>query len=108
MNTQSTQTQGAAARPIGQALLVHEGGLHARPSIKVTKLAKRFQSQVWIGLSPEGPWIDAKSIARVMATKAPINTIIYFTAEGVDAEHAVSTLVALVIDDFVDAPADAD
>ena len=105
MSTESTQP--VANRPVGQAMIRHEGGLHARPSIKVTKLSKRFQSQVWIGLSSEGPWTDAKSIARVMAMKTPINTTIYFSAEGGDAESAVKALVALVTDDFADTPGDA-
>ena len=49
----------------------HEVGLHARPSVKLTKLAKAFESRIDLGLSPDGPWIDAKSIVKVMATKAP-------------------------------------
>lgn len=97
----------ALERPIGQALITHEGGLHARPSIKVTKLAKRFQSKVWLGVTPEGPWTDAKSIAKVMAMKTPIQTVVYFTAEGDDAEQAVKALVALVLDDFADTAGDA-
>ncbi len=107
MNTTSTSVAQDAVLQRGEARLIHEGGLHARPSIKVTKLSKRFQSRVWIGLSPNGPWTDAKSIARVMAMKTPINTTIHFAAEGEDAERAVRALVALVEGDFVDAPDDA-
>jgi phosphocarrier protein HPr len=109
MSSPSTQRieEIALERPVGQALLMHEGGLHARPSIKVTKLAKRFQSKVWVGVSAEGPWTDAKSIAKVMAMKTPIQTILYFAAEGDDAEQAVNALVALVVADFADAAGDA-
>jgi len=42
----------------------HEVGLHARPSVKLTKLAKAFESRIDLGLSPDGPWIDAKSIVK--------------------------------------------
>ena len=37
-------------RSEASVVLAHEGGLHARPSIKVTQLAKRFASSVWIGV----------------------------------------------------------
>ena len=52
-------------------LMRHEVGLHARPSVKLTKLAKAFELRIDLGLSPDGPWVDAKSIVKVMATKAP-------------------------------------
>jgi phosphocarrier protein HPr len=38
-----------------------------------------------------------------MATKAPKDSIIYFRAEGADAEAAVKALVTLVEGDFQDA-----
>ena len=87
-------------RSQSSAVLTHTGGLHARPSIKVTQLAKRFESSVWIGVADEGPWIDAKSIARVMAMKAPVMSMLHFAAEGSDADEAVSALVKLVENDF--------
>jgi len=92
----------AVTRAQSLAVLTHEGGLHARPSIKVTKLAKCFESEVWIGLSENGPWTDAKSIARVMAMKTPIMSTLHFAAEGVDADEAVSALARLVESDFTD------
>jgi phosphocarrier protein len=91
------------ARIAGSALLNHEGGLHARPSIKVTQLAKRFQSAVWIGALPEGPWIDAKSVASVMAMKLSSPRPLHFAAEGPDAAAAVDALVKLVESDFASA-----
>lgn len=94
-------------RVVGSAWLAHEGGLHARPSIKVTQLAKRFQSQVWVASSEEGPWIDAKSIARVMAMKTPSQTRLFFAAEGDDANDAVGALVSLVDSDFENGAAHA-
>jgi phosphocarrier protein HPr len=83
-------------------LMRHAVGLHARPSVKLTKLAKGFQSRIDLGLSADGPWVDAKSIVKVMATKAPKDSIIYFRAEGTDAEAAVKALVTLVEGDFQD------
>jgi phosphocarrier protein HPr len=95
------------SRTMSSVLLVHDGGLHARPSIRVTQLAKRFAANVWIGLAEGGPWIDAKSIARVMAMKTPNNATLYFAADGEDAVDAVSALVQLVERDFANAPGDA-
>jgi phosphocarrier protein HPr len=83
-------------------LLRHAVGLHARPSVKLTKLAKGFESRIDLGLSADGPWVDAKSIVKVMATKAPKDSVIYFRAEGADADAAVQALVTLVEGDFQD------
>ncbi len=81
-------------------LITHEVGLHARPSVKFTKLAKTFAAQVEMALSADGPWFDAKSIVKVMAAKAPKGTTLHLRAEGSGAAEAVSTLKALVERDF--------
>ena len=93
---------GSMPRARSRAVLTHEGGLHARPAIKLTQLAKRFDSAVWIALAEHGPWIDAKSIARVMAMKTPQMATLYFVAEGEDADEATSALARLVESDFAD------
>lgn len=86
----------------GSVLMTHDVGLHARPSVKLTKLAKTFASRVELGVADAGPWIDAKSIVKVMAAKAAKDTVLWFRAEGSDAEKAVSALIALVERDFED------
>jgi phosphocarrier protein HPr len=86
----------------GSVLLDHAVGLHARPSVKLTQLAKTFQARIELALSEAGPWIDAKSIVKVMATKAPKDTVLHFRAEGVDASIAVAALIGLVKRDFED------
>ena len=90
------------ARVERSVLMRHEVGLHARPSVKLTKLAKNFGARIDLGLSAEGPWIDAKSIVKVMAAKAPKNTVLYFRAEGDDAAAALAALITLVERDFAD------
>jgi phosphocarrier protein HPr len=92
-----TTTETAA---MGAILIEHEVGLHARPSVKLTKLAKTFASKIELGLSAEGPWIDAKSIVKVMAFKAAKGSTLHFRAHGDDASEAVAALVALVRRDF--------
>jgi phosphocarrier protein HPr len=88
-------------------VLTHAVGLHARPSVKLTKLAKTFDCTIRLALSAEGPWIDAKSIVKVMATKARKNSTLHFHATGPDAAEAVSALTSLVARDFDESPADA-
>ncbi len=78
----------------------HEVGLHARPSVKLTKLAKTFTSTIQISGSPDGPWIDAKSIVKVMAMKAKQDSTLYLRASGGDAAMAVDALKDLVERDF--------
>ena len=82
--------------------LTNSIGLHARPSVKLTKLAKKFQAQISIRVSDAADWINAKSIAKVMALRAARDSIIEIKASGEDAEGAVAALVDLVAADFPD------
>jgi phosphocarrier protein HPr len=88
-------------------LMTHEIGLHARPSVKLTKLAKTFDSAIELAATPEGPWIDAKSIVKVMGMKARKDTVLHFRAHGADAEQALAALVALVEQNFDESHANA-
>ena len=84
----------------GSVRIEHEVGLHARPSVKLTQLAKTFQSKIEFSASPDGPWVDAKSIVKVMGSKTPKGTMLHFRAEGEDAAGAVRALIELVERDF--------
>ena len=84
----------------GSIVITHDIGLHARPSVKLTKLAKSFESAVEIAASPDGPWIDAKSIVKVMAMKVRQDSTLHLRAKGSDAKIALVGLVALVERDF--------
>jgi phosphocarrier protein HPr len=86
----------------GKVKLVHAVGMHARPAVKLTKLAKRFQAQISIRASETADWINAKSVAKVMALRAPRDSLIEIKAHGEDAEAAVAALVDLVATDFPD------
>jgi phosphocarrier protein len=86
----------------GKVRLVHAAGMHARPAVKLTKLAKRFQAQVSVRASETADWINAKSVAKVMALRAPRDATIEIKALGEDAEAAVAALIDLVATDFPD------
>jgi phosphocarrier protein len=78
------------------AMLTNAVGLHARPSVKLTQLAKSFEAAVEVALSAGGPWVNAKSPVAIMRVKAPKGAVLHFRAEGVDSEAAVSALRSLV------------
>jgi phosphotransferase system enzyme I (PtsI) len=84
----------------GAAVITNPTGLHARPAVKLTKLAKGFEAQLRLRVGEEGKWIDAKSVARVLALKAPAGQTLFFEAEGPDAPEALSMLTALVRRNF--------
>jgi len=98
----SANSKSAPAQASASAVLRHAAGLHARPAVKLVKLAKKFGSKISLANSAGGPWIDAKSIVKVMATKTPRDAVLRFRAEGDDAEAAVQALAALVERDFPD------
>ena len=81
---------------VASALLTNTIGLHARPSVKLTQLAKSFASHVELALHREGPWVDAKSPVKIMRVKAPKGAVLYFRARGSDARDAIASLIALV------------
>ena len=83
-----------------RVLINHEVGLHARPSVKLTKLAKRFEAEVRVRAGAGDEWVNAKSPNRVMKLKARHGETVGFEAEGPDAADAVRALVALVERNF--------
>ena len=87
-------------KALASVVITHDVGLHARPSVKFTKLAKSFPAEIGVALDPEGPWFDAKSIVKVMAAKAPKGTTLHLRAEGDGAEEAIGALVGLIERNF--------
>ena len=92
----------SAARTARSAVVItHATGLHARPAVKFTKLAKTFSdAEIRIRGADDKPWIDAKSIVKVMALKLRSGTTLQLESEGPEAEAAVAALKELVEDDF--------
>lgn len=83
-----------------RVVVTHPTGLHARPAVKLTKLAKGFAATIRLRGLPDGAWVDAKSIVKVMAMKLRTGTEIELEAEGADAAAAVAGLTALVARNF--------
>ncbi|MCO4055899.1 MAG: HPr family phosphocarrier protein [Bosea sp.] len=80
----------------GSALLTNAVGLHARPSVKLTQLAKRFTGPVEFALAPDGPWVDAKSPVKVMRVKAAKGATLHVRTSGPDAETSLSAVLDLI------------
>jgi phosphocarrier protein len=87
---------------LGNAVIRDPTGLHARPAVKLTKLAKSFSAAVEIRADNGVDWINAKSPNAVMKLKAGPGLPLHIRAAGEDARAAVDALVALVHRDFHD------
>ena len=74
--------------------IVNKLGLHARASAKLTQVAGRFESDVW--LSRNGRRVNAKSIMEVLTAGVDQGSRIELTADGDDAEEAVHVLSTLI------------
>ncbi len=86
----------------GNVRLVHAVGMHARPAVKLTKLAKKFQAQVYVRAAGAAEWINAKSVAKIMTMRAACGSMIEIKASGSDAQAAVAALIDLIATDFPD------
>lgn len=84
--------------PSKDAAIVNKLGLHARASAKLTQVACRFQSNVW--LSRNDRRVNAKSIMGVMMLAAGKGTTVLVEAEGPDAEAALAAILQLIADKF--------
>jgi phosphocarrier protein HPr len=84
----------------GEAVVRDPTGLHARPAVKLTKLAKRFEATIQVRSAASGAWTNAKSPTGMMKLKARHGETLAFAAEGPDAAEAVAALVALVERNF--------
>ena len=78
--------------------IVNKLGLHARPSAKLTQVASRFGSQIFI--SRNGRRVNAKSIMGVLMLAAARGSTIVLEADGDDEAEALDALAALIASGF--------
>ncbi|ABI58805.1 HPr family phosphocarrier protein [Nitrosomonas eutropha] len=84
--------------PTETLTILNKLGLHARASAKLTQLAERFESEVW--LTRSGRRVNAKSIMGVMTLAASKGTVVELETIGPDAIQAMEALKALINDYF--------
>ena len=80
----------------GAAVITDPTGLHARPAVKLTRLAKTFAADVGLCAGPGGKWINAKSPNAVMKLKVAHGETLHVRASGTDAADAVAALTGLI------------
>ena len=84
--------------PSADARVDNKLGLHARAAAKLTELASRFQSEVW--LSRNGRRVNAKSIMGVMMLAAAKGATVTIETSGGDADAALVAIQDLIADKF--------
>jgi phosphocarrier protein len=81
-----------------EAEIINKLGLHARAAAKLTQLAGRFKSNIW--LTRIGKRVNAKSIMGVMMLAAAKGTTITIETDGPDEEAAMQALTGLIANYF--------
>jgi len=73
-------------------------GIHARPAAQFVKTASQFEAQITVCKDDEE--IDGKSIMGLMMLAAGNGTVLEVSAEGSDADDALSAISTLVDNNF--------
>ncbi|MCW5624105.1 MAG: HPr family phosphocarrier protein [Burkholderiales bacterium] len=81
--------------------IINKLGLHARASARLTQLAARFKSEVW--LSRSGRRVNAKSIMGVMMLAAAKGAKLDLETDGPDEVDALEAITQLIADRFGEA-----
>jgi phosphocarrier protein HPr len=74
--------------------IINKLGLHARASAKLTQVAGRFQSNVW--MSRNGRRVNAKSIMGVMMLAAAMGSKLVIETDGPDEDEAMGAVTGLI------------
>jgi phosphocarrier protein len=78
--------------------IVNKLGLHARASAKLTQLAAKFQSEVWLTRNTRR--VNAKSIMGVMMLAAGKGAKVTLETDGTDEKECFDALVGLIQNKF--------
>ena len=78
--------------------ILNQYGIHARPAALFVKAASRYDADIYV--EKDGNRVSGKSIMGLMTLEASKGSTIRVTAEGVDAEEAITELQALVESKF--------
>ncbi len=77
-------------------------GLHARPAARFVETVRRFDADVRVAKSPNGPPVKATSLTNVVALGARFGDSLLVTASGPQADDALLALAQLADDGFGD------
>lgn len=73
-------------------------GLHARAAAKLTQLASKFNSEIFIARGAQR--VNAKSIMGVMMLAAGLGVTVKIDASGADADQALAEIQSLFENKF--------
>jgi len=76
----------------------HKAGLHARPAATFVQTCNRYKSNIRVKHGDKD--VNAKSILSVLTLGANQGAVITISAEGEDAEQALSDLTKLIDGNF--------
>lgn len=84
-----------------EIVIEHEVGLHARPAAIFAKKAAKYTATISIeNLTRGSEPVNAKSVLRLLSAGIQMNDRLRITAEGEDAQDAVTALYNLVSHNF--------
>ena len=78
--------------------IINKLGLHARASAKLTQLAAKYQSEVWMTRNQRR--VNAKSIMGVMMLAAGKGSSVTLETEGPDEQECMEALIQLIGERF--------
>ncbi|WP_111641157.1 HPr family phosphocarrier protein [Marinimicrobium alkaliphilum] len=79
--------------------IVNKRGLHARAAAKFATAANLFSCRIQ-ARTPEGSWVDGKSVMSLMLLAAAKGSCLEVATDGDDAEQALDTLCELIAQRF--------
>ena len=78
--------------------ILNKLGLHARASAKLTQVAGKYKSDIW--LSRSGRRVNAKSIMGVMMLAAAKGSTVVVETDGRDEDEAMQAIAELIAGKF--------
>ncbi|MEK1892759.1 MAG: HPr family phosphocarrier protein [Rhizobium sp.] len=78
----------------------HGVGLHARPSVTFTRLAKSFPCSIEVAVNGSDVWLNGKSIIKIMGARIRKGSMLKIRADGILAEEAIRALKDLIERNF--------
>ncbi len=81
-----------------KVVIVNKLGIHARPATKITEIANKFVSEIYI--EKDGMVANAKSILGILMLVAPKGTELIIRAEGPDEVEAVESIAKIIEEGF--------
>jgi phosphocarrier protein HPr len=91
---------GLSTQWLAEVEVTHGVGLHARPSVTFTRLAKSFPCTIEIEVNGSGAWLNGKSIVKIIGAKIRKGSILKIRAEGNRGGEAVAALRHLIERNF--------